>query len=290
VISPLYLIAVSPLLLPDIALPKFSHSKIIWHFCVMQLIDSHAHIYLKEFRDDLNLIIDRAQEAGVEAIFMPNIDHTSIDDMMAVADRYPGYCLPMMGLHPCSVNRDFVKDLYEVEALLGQGGFVAVGEIGTDLYWDKSFWPQQQEALRIQLGLAKSHQLPFVIHCRESIDETIALLKPLAGKELNGVFHCFTGSLAQAEEIVAMGYKIGIGGVATFKNGGLQEVMAKIPLASMVLETDSPYLAPVPHRGKRNEPAYISLVAGKIAETKNISNEEVANETSSNSLTLFNQL
>jgi len=255
----------------------------------MQLIDSHAHIYLKEFKDDLNLIIDRAKEAGVEAIFMPNIDHTSIDDMLRVVDEYPGYCIPMMGLHPCSVTKDFEQDLYEVETWLGKGGFVAVGEIGTDLYWDKTFWPQQQEALKIQLDLALKFELPFAIHCRESIDETIELLEPYNESIQNGVFHCFTGSLEQAEKVIAMGFKLGMGGVATFKNGGLGEVLTSIPLENILLETDSPYLAPAPYRGKRNEPSYVLEVCEKISEVKQLHVEEVASTTSANSLTLFNQ-
>jgi TatD DNase family protein len=255
----------------------------------MQLVDSHAHIYLKEFKDDLDEIVDRAKENNLAAIFMPNIDHTSIDAMLEVADKYSGYCLPMIGLHPCSVTKNFEKDLYEVEEWLGKGGFVAVGEIGTDLYWDKTFWPQQQEALKIQLELAKKFELPFAIHCRESIDETIELLRPINNDKLNGVFHCFTGTVQQAEEIIGMGFKLGIGGVATFKNGGLEEVLETVPLESILLETDSPYLAPVPYRGKRNEPAYVVRPAEKIAEVKNISLEEVASVTTANSLTLFNQ-
>ena len=255
----------------------------------MQLIDSHAHIYLKEFKDDINLIIDRAKETGVEAIYMPNIDHTSIDDMLDVADKYPGYCIPMMGLHPCSVNKNSERDLYEVEDWLGKGGFAAVGEIGTDLYWDKTFWPEQQEALRIQLAMAEKFKLPFVIHCRESIDETIELLKPINDSTLAGVFHCFTGTVQQAEEIIGMGFKLGIGGVATFKNGGLEEVLEAVSLENILLETDSPYLAPVPYRGKRNEPSYVANVCEKVASVKNIDVDDVAGTTTANSLTLFNQ-
>jgi len=253
----------------------------------MQLVDSHAHIYLKEFKEDLNLIIDRAMEAGVKAIFMPNIDHTSIDDMLEVAENYPGYCFPMMGLHPCSVDKDFEKSLYEVESYLNKGGFVAVGEIGTDLYWDKTFWPEQQEVLKIQLELALKFDLPFAIHCRESIDQTINLIKPLNIDSLNGVFHCFTGSTSQALDIIGMGFKLGIGGVATFKNGGLNEVINDTDLTDLLLETDSPYLAPLPFRGKRNEPSYIANICNRIAEFKNIKAEEVANQTSENTYSLF---
>ena len=254
----------------------------------MQLIDSHAHIYLPEFKEDLNAIIDNALEAGVAAIFMPNIDHTSIDDMLNVAAKYAGYCIPMMGLHPCSVTKDFERDLYEVETWLGKGGFAAVGEVGTDLYWDKTFWPQQQEAFRIQIELAGKFKLPFVIHCRDSIDETIELLEPLNSSDLSGVFHCFTGTVQQAEAIIKMGFKIGIGGVATFKNGGLEDVLETISLEHMLLETDSPYLAPAPYRGKRNEPAYVIRPCEKIAAIKKISVSEVAAATTANSLALFN--
>ncbi len=251
----------------------------------MKLIETHAHIYLKEFTNDLPQIIDRAKEDGIERIYMPNVDHTTIDDMLKVADTYKGYCIPMMGLHPCSVTKSFEKDLYEVEDWLKKGGFAAVGEIGTDLYWDKTFWPQQQEVFKIQAGLAKEFNLPLVIHCRETIDETISLVKETNSKK--GVFHCFTGTLDQAEEIIDQGFKIGLGGVATFKNGGLEHVIEDIALEDMVLETDSPYLAPVPHRGKRNEPSYIKLVAQRIADVKKQTIETIGDETSRNALTLF---
>jgi TatD DNase family protein len=254
----------------------------------MKLVDSHAHIYLEQFNNDIDATIERAMEAGVERIYMPNIDHTSIDDMLLLADRYPDYCMPMMGLHPCSVGKDFEKELYNVEEWLNKGDFVAVGEIGTDLYWDKTFWREQQEALRVQLEFASKFNLPFVIHCRESIDETIDLIKRSNILNLTGVFHCFTGTLAQAEEIIALGFKLGIGGVATFKNGGIGEVIEKISLDHLVLETDSPYLAPVPYRGKRNEPAYIYKVAEKVAEIKNISPDTVAEETTASAHKLFN--
>lgn len=256
----------------------------------MRLVDSHAHIYLKEFNDDLNLIVDRAREAGIEAIFMPNIDHSSIDEMLEVAQKYPDFCKPMMGLHPCSVTKDFEKDLYEVEDWLSKGEFVGVGEIGTDLYWDDTYWSEQQEALKIQLELAKKFALPFAIHCRQSIDETIALIKPLNNKKLTGVFHCFTGNVEQAKEIIEMGFLLGIGGVATFKNGNLEEVLEETSLQDLVLETDSPYLAPVPYRGKRNEPSYINLVNTKIANIKQIDAEDVGLATTQNANRLFKQI
>ncbi len=252
---------------------------------IMRLIETHAHIYLKEFANDLPEIIDRAKQQGVERIYMPNVDHTTIDDMLSVADKYPNYCIPMMGLHPCSVKKNFEKDLYQVEEWLKKGSFAAVGEIGTDLYWDKTFWPQQQEAFKIQAELAKEHELPLVIHCRETIDKTIELVKET--NNCKGVFHCFTGTVEQATKIINQGFKIGLGGVATFKNGGLVPVMEEVELKNIVLETDSPYLAPAPHRGKRNEPSYIKLVAQKIANVKSVSIEEVAEETSKNALKLF---
>lgn len=252
----------------------------------MKLVETHAHIYLKEFSSDLNEIIDRAKEAGVERIYMPNVDHTTIDAMLEVANNYPNYCIPMMGLHPCSVTKHFEKDLYEVEDYLKKGGFAAVGEIGTDLYWDKTFWIQQQEAFKIQAGFAEQYQLPLIIHCRETIDETIDLVKATNSK--NGIFHCFTGNVEQAKQIIKQGFKIGFGGVATFKNGGLQPVIKELDLINVVLETDSPYLAPVPNRGKRNEPSFIKQVAEKIAEVKEVELELVGEITTTNAYKLFN--
>ncbi|MEN8250745.1 MAG: TatD family hydrolase [Bacteroidota bacterium] len=253
----------------------------------MQLVDSHAHIYLNQFDSDLEDTIERAREEGVEAIYMPNIDHTSIDDMLEVSEKYPGYCIPMMGLHPTSVKKGFEKELYLVEEWLNKGGFSAVGEIGTDLYWDQTYWQEQQEALKIQLELAIKHELPFVIHCRDSIDETIELIKPLQHDKLRGVFHCFTGTIEQATQITSMGFKLGIGGVATFKNGGLENVLEETASEQILLETDSPYLAPVPYRGKRNEPSYIINVCEKIASVKRMDASEVGRITSANAVQLF---
>lgn len=253
------------------------------------LIDSHAHIYSEEFKADLPSVIDQAKEVGVSKIFMPNIDHESIDSMMQVAHDYPDYCIPMMGLHPCYVKKDFEKELYEVESLLKSESFCAVGEIGTDLYWDKSLFKYQQEAFKIQCELAIAHNLPVVIHCRESIDETIELVKPYFDQGLHGVFHCFTGTLSQAHQIIKLGFKLGIGGVATFKNGGLQPVLENVDLEHLLLETDCPYLAPTPHRGKRNEPAYVKLVAEKIAKVREVDVEKIGDITSKNSLELFSR-
>jgi len=253
----------------------------------MTLIDTHAHIYSKKFGDDVDQMIERAREAGIEKIYMPNIDRTSIDDMLELELRYPGYCIPMMGLHPCSVDKDFQQELYLVEEWLAKRPFVAVGEMGTDLYWDKSFFPQQQEAFQIQCELAIKHDIPIVIHCRDSINETIDLVKEKKDEKLRGIFHCFTGDVDQANEIVALGFWLGIGGVATFKNGGLEPVLENTKLAHLVLETDSPYLAPVPHRGRRNEPAYVVEAAKKIAEVKGLPIEEIGDITSQNANFIF---
>lgn len=254
---------------------------------MMQLVDSHAHIYAEDFKEDIDEVLDRAREAGVRRIFMPNIDHTSIDDMLAMADKYPGFCIPMMGLHPCSIKKHFEKELYEVEEWLDGGGFCAVGEMGTDLYWDKTYFREQKEAFKIQCELALKYSLPIVIHCRESIDETIELVKPFSERGLRGVFHCFTGSLSQSREISDLNFKLGLGGVATFKNGGLEPVIEATDLRHILLETDSPYLSPAPHRGKRNEPAFVKLVAEKIAVIKDMDIGEIGEITSQNSIDLF---
>ncbi len=252
-------------------------------------IDTHAHIYSTEFDLDRAEMLRQCEEAHIKRIYMPNIDRTSIDAMLEVEHRYPQQCFSIMGLHPCSVKKDFETELYKVEEWLSKRKFVAVGEMGTDLHWDKTFWGQQQEAFKIQVGWAKKYRLPLVIHCRESIDETIGLLEPLLDGRLTGIFHCFSGSLEQAKKIIAMGFSLGIGGVVTFKNGGLDKILPEIDLKHIVLETDSPYLAPVPHRGKRNSPLYIPHIATKLAEVKNIPLEEVKVATNKNALTLFMQ-
>ncbi len=252
-------------------------------------IDTHAHIYSTEFDTDRAEMLRQCGEAHINRIYMPNIDHTSIDAMLEVEHRHPQQCFSMMGLHPCSVKKDFETELYKVEEWLSKRKFVAVGEMGTDLHWDKTFWGQQQEAFKIQVGWAKKYRLPLVIHCRESIDQTIELLEPLLDGRLTGIFHCFSGSLEQAKKIIVMGFSIGIGGVVTFKNGGLDKILPEIDLKHIVLETDSPYLAPVPHRGKRNSPLYIPHIATKLAEVKNIPLEEVKEATNKNALTLFVQ-
>lgn len=251
------------------------------------LIDTHAHIYSEQFANDIDEVIGRSRQAGLTKIFMPNVDSESIEAMLAVEEKFKGYCFSMMGLHPCSVKEDFEKELEIVETWLSRRRFSAVGEIGTDLYWDKTYFDQQKAAFNFQMDLAIQHRLPVVIHCRESIDETLELVERKQNSELRGVFHCFTGSVEQAERVTDLGFYLGIGGVATFKNGGLTEVIQKVDLHSILLETDSPYLAPVPYRGKRNEPAYVKQVADRIAEIKGIGLQEVAERTTANALKLY---
>ncbi|MBK5277422.1 MAG: TatD family hydrolase [Bacteroidia bacterium] len=256
----------------------------------MRLIDTHAHIYTEEFDNDRQDMLTRCEDEGVDKIFMPNVDHTSVDRMMEVELKHPNRCHPMMGLHPCSVKKDFEKELYAVEQWLAKRKFSAIGEMGTDLHWDKTFWEQQKEAFTIQVNWAKKYNLPIVIHSRDSVAETIELLEPLLDTKLTGVFHCYSGDLDQANKIIAMGFKLGIGGVATFKNGGLDKVLPDIDIEHLVLETDSPYLAPVPHRGKRNEPAYLSLVTQKVAEIKKMTYLEIQDATTTNALNFFRNI
>ncbi|WP_162426958.1 TatD family hydrolase [Pontibacter pudoricolor] len=253
----------------------------------MKLVDSHAHIYSEEFKEDQAAAVAKAMAAGVEKIYMPNIDHTTIDAMLETEAAFPGQCLPMMGLHPTYVKKDFERELYLVEEWLNKRQFAAVGECGIDLYWDKTFLPQQQEALKVQLELAKKYKLPIVLHTRDSFDETYELVAAAQDGTLRGIFHCFSGTTEQAAKVKELHFLMGIGGVATFKNGGLDKVLPHVALEDLVLETDCPYLAPVPHRGKRNEPAYIPLVLKRVAELMQKPEEEVAAITTQNALNLF---
>jgi TatD DNase family protein len=250
-------------------------------------VDTHAHIYAKEFTEDFEAMIRKSDESNVKKIFMPNVDHTSVEPMLEAQRKAPAMCFPMMGLHPCSVKKDFEKELYRVEDWLSKHSFFALGEIGTDLYWDKTFWEEQKEAFTIQVQWAKKYKLPVVIHCRESMEETITLVEQQQDGNLRGIFHCFTGSADQASRITKLNFHLGIGGVATFKKGGLDLVLPDVALDRIVLETDSPYLAPVPHRGKRNEPSYIPLIGSKISEFKKLPEDEVMERTTTNALALF---
>ncbi len=250
-------------------------------------IDTHAHIYSEEFEQDKQAVMAKALEASIQKIYMPNIDHTSIDRMMEMEHQYPAQCIAMMGLHPCYVKKDFEKELYLVEDWLGKRPFAAVGEIGIDLHWDKTTLPKQEEAFKVQIALAQKYKLPIVIHCRNSFRETMDLLKQVKNDSLSGIFHCFSGSAEEAKEVIEIGFYLGIGGVSTFKNGGLDQVLPETGLDRLVLETDCPYLAPVPYRGKRNEPSYIPLIAARVAEITKTTIEEIAAKTSENALKIF---
>ncbi len=250
------------------------------------MIETHAHLYAEKFDEDRAEMMDRAAQAGVEKFYMPNIDHESIESMMEVEDKYSN-TIATMGIHPCSVEKHFEKQLYEVEDWLNKRKFVAVGEIGLDFYWDKSLMKEQKEALRIQIDLAKKYQIPIILHCRDSFQETYKIVKEMKDDSLKGVFHCFTGNAEDAQKVIDLGFYLGIGGVVTFKNGGLAEHIPDIDINRMVLETDAPYLAPTPKRGKRNEPAYLELIAQKIADLKQMPKEELISITSSNAKALF---
>ncbi|MCB2379042.1 TatD family hydrolase [Hymenobacter sp. BT635] len=254
----------------------------------MHLTDSHAHIYSEQFKTDRDEALHRAYEAGVTTIVMPNIDHTSIDSMLETEARFPQQCFAMMGLHPCSVGKDFERELYLVEEWLGKRPFAAVGECGIDLYWDKTTLAQQQEALRVQVALAKTHNLPLVLHTRDAFQETADIIEAAQDGSLRGVFHYFSGTKEEAARVLRLGFKLGIGGVTTFKNGGADQFLPDIALEHLLLETDCPYLAPVPHRGKRNEPSYLPLIARRVAELLGKDPEEVAEATTRNAQALFN--
>jgi TatD DNase family protein len=252
-----------------------------------RLIDTHAHIYLDEFLPDNQQFIQRAQESGVEKIFMPNIDLTSIDPMLAMEEKYPDICYPMMGLHPCYVQQDATAALKSIREWLDKRRFSAVGEIGLDYHWDKSNIDIQKQAFEQQIIWASELELPVIIHSRKSLEDCISIIKKHQRGKLRGIFHCFSGSLEEAKKIEGLGFFMGIGGVITYKNAGVKEVVKHIPLESLVLETDAPYLTPVPFRGKRNEPAYLEYVVDTLAEAKEMAKENVAHQTTQNALKLF---
>lgn len=253
----------------------------------MNIIETHAHIYDEGFNEDMEQMLARAFEAGVEQIWMPNCNHETIDSMMVLAKAYPDKCLPMIGLHPCYVKEDFEKEIQIIEDYLAKEKFIAIGEIGLDLYWDKTFFAQQQEAFLQQCALAKKHNLWIDIHSRNAFWETVELIEKNADPNLKGIFHCFTGTLEEAQKAVELGFLLGIGGVATFKNGGLDKVIPHISIDKLVLETDAPYLAPVPYRGKRNEPSYLPLVAQKIADWHQCDVSVVLEKTTQNAKALL---
>jgi TatD DNase family protein len=249
-------------------------------------IDTHAHIYSEEFLDDLSAMLQRATEAGVDTIYMPNIDSSSVAPMLAVAATY-AHCLPMMGLHPCYVKESWKEELKEVEKHLADGRFYAVGEIGIDLYWDTTFADEQKAVFSAQLAMAREAGLPVAIHSREALDLTIGEVERMQDGRLKGVFHCFNGSEEQARKAMAQGFYLGVGGVITYKNAGMGPVFAAVGADALVLETDAPYLSPVPYRGKRNECAWIAVIGAKLAEVLEMSVEDVGKITSENAVHLF---
>ena len=253
----------------------------------MTIIDTHCHLYLEEFKDDIDFIIERARMIGVKKFYLPAINSEVINEMLALEACYPKECMAMMGLHPCYVKENYREELAIAQNWLNQRSFVAIGEIGLDYYWDKKFVKEQQEAFTIQMQWALDKSLPIVIHTRNAMQETIEAVKPFATKGLRGIFHCFSGSKESAEQIVKMGFYLGIGGVITYKNAGLSKALEGISIENLVLETDSPYLSPVPFRGKRNESSYLVYIIDKLAEAKNLSSEEVAAITTGNAQKIF---
>ncbi len=251
------------------------------------MIDTHSHLYLPEFKDDLNEVLDRCQAAGIDKIYLPAIDASTHDAMMALAAAAPGRCIPMMGLHPCYVDEGHEKEMVLVESWLAKERFAAIGEIGLDFYHSTEFKVQQVDVFVRQMNLALQYDLPIVIHSRSSMDECIKLITEHGKGRIKGIFHCFGGDERQARKIIDLGFMLGIGGVVTYKNAGLAKLVESLPLDALVLETDSPYLTPVPFRGKRNESSYLTHVAAKIAAIKGLTIEEVAIATTNNAKKIF---
>ncbi len=250
----------------------------------MYLIDTHTHLFLKEFEKDIEKVISRSIENKVKKLILPNIDSTSIIPLLNLCKKHKNICFPSIGLHPSSVKENFKEELKIVENYLKKEKFYFIGEIGIDLYWDKSFKKEQIFSFEKQIEFAEIYNLPIIIHMRNSYEEILKILCKNSKKNLKGIFHCFSGNLKQAENIINLGFKLGIGGVLTFKNSGLDKVVKNISLENIVLETDSPYLAPHPKRGKRNESSFLIYIAEKIAEIKNINIKEVAEITSENAM------
>ena len=255
----------------------------------MNFIDTHTHLFASEFDNDIDIVIKNALDNGISKMLLPNIDSTTTKKMLQLCDRHANNCYPMIGLHPCSVKKDNLeKEISHVEQMLSQNKFIAVGEIGLDLYWDKSTLDLQKIAFELQIELAKKYQLPIVIHVRDSFDEAIEIVERLNDDNLSGVFHCFTGNLEEAQRIINLKkFYLGIGGVVTFKNGGINKIINQVSLDRIILETDSPYLSPTPFRGTRNESKYLLNIAHKMAELYNIDIEDIAKKTTKNAIDLF---
>lgn len=253
----------------------------------MIFTDTHTHLYSEEFSEDRDTIIERAFEAGVSRLFVPSIDSSYTQKMYDLETQYPENVFLMMGLHPCYVKENYLEELTHVETELSKRKFAAIGEIGIDLFWDKTFLKQQQEVFTRQIQLAKEYKLPINIHCRDAFDEVLEILEQEKSPELWGIFHCFTGDFNQANQAISCGMKLGIGGVATFKNGKIDQFLNEIDIKNIVLETDAPYLAPAPFRGKRNESSYVKIVAEKLSEIYKLPLEEIATITTQNSKDVF---
>ena len=253
----------------------------------MNIIDTHTHLYVKQFKEDIDIVIQRSIDKGINKFIFPAIDSSHFNDMHNLKDKYPDNIYLMSGLHPTDVKEDFKDELEFVVNSLKTHDYVAIGEIGIDLYWDKTYLNEQQEAFRFQIRLAIKNDLPIVIHCRDAFNEIFEILDKENCPKLRGVFHCFTGTLEQAKRAIDLGFVLGIGGVVTFKNGGIDKFLNQIDLKNIVLETDAPYLAPVPFRGKRNESSYIIYVIDKLSEIYGLSKEEIASVTTKNAEKVF---
>jgi TatD DNase family protein len=251
------------------------------------LIDTHAHIYTDDFAGDRELVIQEAVKNGIGKILMPNIDEESLPDVLRVAEQYPSVCYPMIGLHPTSVDQEYKRQLDKLGEEYQKHSFFGVGEIGIDLYWDKTYLEQQKDAFREQLKRARSWNLPAVIHVRESFDEVYSILSEEQDGRLKGVFHCFSGTAKDAQLVVDIGFFLGIGGVVTYKNSQLPEVLRQVDISKIVLETDAPWLTPAPNRGRRNECSYLIYTARKVAEIYGVTPEEIAMVTTGNALKIF---
>lgn len=250
-------------------------------------IDSHTHLYLDAFKEDQDEMIRRAQDAGVKSMLLPNIDSHTLDAMYSLVDSYPGICFPMMGLHPTSVKENYLEELKHIESQLDKKGNIAIGETGIDLYWDRTYLKQQEEVFHTQIKWAMELDLPLVIHARDSFPEIFRALEKAGGPELRGVFHSFTGTDDDLKQALSFDFMIGINGIVTFKNSGLAEVVQAIPTSHLLLETDAPFLAPHPHRGRRNESSYLPEIAAKVAEIHNLSITDLASITTNNAEQLF---
>ncbi len=251
------------------------------------IIDTHCHLYLPEFSNEIDLYINRAEENGIKKFYLPAINSETTQALLSLEEKHPDICVAMMGLHPCYVKSDYADELKKVEDLLNQRKFVAIGECGLDFYWDKTFIQEQYLALEQQINLALQYNLPIILHTRNATQETIDVIKKYKSSNLKGIFHCFGGTLEEAKQIIGLGFYLGIGGVVTYKNAGVDLVLKDIDLDNIVLETDAPYLSPVPNRGKTNEPANLKIIAEKIASIKNTTYDLVAEITSRNAERLF---